>query len=211
MTPLNIYIVDDHQMVIDGIRMMLAGVPGIYVSGESNGAAHALAAFEQQQPDIVISDVSMPDISGIVFAREIKRRFPGVKILILSMFDNAHILHELRACGIEGYILKHKGREELLRALYALAEGEAYFTEELHSYLNPATGRTGDTPVNMLTAREREIVKLISSGFSSAEIAKQLFISEHTVETHRRNIYRKTSTHSAIELINLVREQNLLL
>ena len=206
MDKVKIFIVDDHQLLIDGIKLMLSGIDDFEVCGESNSAILALSQINPSKVDVVLTDISMPDMTGMEFAIKLKEKHPSIKILILSMFENAPLLKKLISIGIHGYILKHKGKEELIYAIRSILKGTRYFTEELKVHI-----RENNTAGNItLTKREIEVVVCISKGFSSPQIAKVLFISENTVETHRRNIFRKTNSHSAIELINYAKEQHII-
>jgi two-component system nitrate/nitrite response regulator NarL len=201
-----IFIVDDHQLLIDGIKLMLSGIDDFEVCGESNSAILALSKINPSMVDVVLTDISMPDMTGMEFAIKLKEKHPSIKILILSMFENAPLLKKLISIGIHGYILKHKGKEELIYAIRSILKGTRYFTEELKIHIR----ENNNTGTITLTKREIEVVVCISKGFSSPQIAKALFISENTVETHRRNIFRKTNSHSAIELINYAKEQHII-
>ena len=207
MEKIRIFIVDDHQLVIDGIKTMLAGVADFFLCGESNDAIDALMKIESVKPDIVLTDVSMPEMTGIEFSKRLKKQYPHIKILVLSMFDNGQLIKQLANTGINGYILKNKGKDELIAALKSIAGGTNYFTEEIKAHIrnNQITHEAV-----ALTSREIEIIGLTAKGLSSAQIATKLFISENTVETHRRNIYRKTNAHSAIELLNYVKAHHLM-
>ena len=206
MAKIRIYIVDDHQLLIDGIRLMLRGAEDFEICGESNSAAVALTEISEDNVDIVLTDVSMPDMTGIEFSMKLKQLYPSMKILVLSMFENAALVKKLVKCGVNGYILKHKGKDELITAIRSIINGTKYFTEELKVHIRENTLNTAVT----LTTREIEIVGFMAKGFSSIQIAKSLFISENTVETHRRNIFRKTGSHSAIELINYAKMHHLI-
>ena len=206
MDKVKIFIVDDHQLLIDGIKLMLSGIDDFEVCGESNSAILALSQITSSKVDIVLTDISMPDMTGMEFSIKLKEKHPSIKILILSMFENAPLLKKLISIGIHGYILKHKGKEELIYAIRSVLKGTRYFTEELKVHIRENNNIGNIT----LTKREIEVVVCMSKGFSSTQIAKALFISENTVETHRRNIFRKTDSHSAIELINYAKEQHII-
>ncbi|WP_293300054.1 response regulator transcription factor [Pedobacter sp. UBA4863] len=202
----NIYIIDDHQLVIDGIQLMVAG-NGINVVGSSNSAKTALEEIITLKPDLVISDISMPEITGVELVKRLKQQMPALKILMLSMFDNPTLLNDLMHSNINGFVLKNKGKDELLYAIEQIAKGHVYFSTEIMQYLL-SFKKNNNSP--HLTLREIEIIKLLDKGLNSSQMANTLFISENTVETHRRNILRKTDTHSATELLRYARDNKLI-
>lgn len=200
MNLINIYILDDHQIVIDGIKLMLENTPGMQLVGENTNPQEALAQLATVKPHVLICDVNMPGITGIELSKMLKKTHPEIHILILTMIDSVHTLNELLDSGVKGYVLKNKGREELITAIQAVAAGNNFFSTEIMKQVLTAA-KNIDKP-DKLTSREIEIIKLLAQGLSSGEIADRLFISNNTVETHRRNIMRKTNTHSTVELLN---------
>lgn len=206
MEQTNIYIVDDHQLVIDGIKLMVAE-NDINVVGSSNSASTALTEIGALKPHVVISDISMPEMSGVELVRRLKSQTPAIKILMLSMFDNPSLLSDLLHSNINGFVLKDKGKDELLYAIAQIAKGQVYFSPEIMQHL--ISFKKGNS-LPRLTLREIEIIKLLDKGLSSSQMANKLFISENTIETHRRNILRKTETHSATELLRYARDNKLI-
>lgn len=209
-----ILIVDDHQMIIDGLKSLLANNPMFEVVGHTTQPSLVLTLMADNKPDLVISDIEMPQLSGIELCRQIKLVHPEVPVLALSMYgDKAHIASALEA-GVSGYILKNTGQEELVEALLKLRSGGMFFsnevsTEMLKTFSEPKKEQEKE-PEFKLTTRETEIVKLISKELSNAEIGEQLFISERTVETHRKNIFRKTGTKSVAGLMRYAFEKKLI-
>ena len=208
MSAIRIYIVDDHQIVIDGLKLMLENTPGMTLVGDNTNPEKALEELNQLQPDVLICDVNMPGITGIELSKTLKKQHPKINILILTMIDSVHTLNELLDSGVKGYVLKNKGREELITAIQTVATGNNFFSTEIMRQVL-AAAKNIDKP-QRLTTREIEIIKLLAKGLNSNEIAEQLFISENTVETHRRNILRKTSTHSTVELINYSKSNHII-
>lgn len=206
MDETKIYIVDDHQLIIDGVKLMLADTP-YKIIGESVTASKVLHEIEELKPSIVITDISMPDITGVELSRVLKQKYPSVKILVLSMFDNPTLLNELLDSNIAGFVLKNKGKEELIYAIEQVSKGQVYFSAEIMQHLL-SLRKSSDLP--RLTLREIEIIKLLDTGLNSLQMAKRLFISENTVETHRRNVLRKTNTHSATELLRYARDNKVI-
>ncbi len=206
--PLKVYILDDHQIVIDGINLMLAGTADMQVIGQQTNAAAAMQEIAALRPDILICDVNMPDMTGIEVSKLLHKSMPSLSILILTMMDDVHVLNELLATGVKAFVLKNKGKDELINAIRTVASGNNFFSAEIMKQVLSAA-KSINKP-EKLTLREIEIIKLIASGKTSGDIAGTLFISENTVETHRRNILRKTKTHSSMELINYARQHKVI-
>lgn len=207
---IKLVLVDDHQMLLDGLAALLQGEQRFDLVGLCNNAKYALELLETTAPDIVITDINMPEISGVELTRMIRKYHPKIKVLALSMFGERSTISEMLEAGISGYILKNTGKEELINALLKVQEGGMYFsdeiTEELIKSISQKTEVKDDIQVR-LTERELEIVKLIAAEKSNLEIAALLFISERTVETHRKNIFRKTNTKGVVGLLKLAMEQ----
>jgi DNA-binding NarL/FixJ family response regulator len=213
MQKTRIFIVDDHQMLIDGLKALLKSEQDIEIAGESTNARKALDELAVIQPEIVLSDISMPDMDGIEFTRNVKKQYPHIRILALSMFNDRSMITEMIDAGASGYILKNTGKDELKQAITKIASGNFYFSDEVSGEILKAITdkqqNKDQEPVVNLTSREIEIIQLIAQELSNAEIASQLFISERTVETHRKNIFRKTNTKSVVGLIKYAIEQKI--
>lgn len=208
MSTIKLYLIDDHQIVIDGLKLMLENTPGMQLIGENTNPEKALTELNTLQPDVLICDVNMPGMTGIELSKTLSKTNPKIRILILTMIDSVHTLNELLESGVKGYVLKNKGREELITAIQTVASGNNFFSAEIMRQVL-AAAKSVDKP-QRLTSREIEIIKLLAKGLSSPAIAEKLFISENTVETHRRNILRKTNTHSTVELINYSRTNHVI-
>ncbi len=204
MSNITVHIVDDHQMLIDGLKSLLSGVDGISIIDESNNGKIALEKLQNCQPSLLLTDISMPEMNGIELCKEAKKKFPDLKVITLSMFSERSMISEMLQAGVDGYILKNTGKDELVNAIKKVYNGGMFFSDEVSAEMMKAVvpqNKTTETTEVNLTAREIEIVQLISKEMSNAEIAEKLFISERTVETHRKNIFRKTQTKSVIGLI----------
>lgn len=193
-----LFIVDDHQMVIDGLRSLLNKEEKYHVVGYCNQPLEALRLLEENPTDLLLTDINMPNMSGVELTRQVKKKFPTIKILALSMFGDSQIIREMIDAGISGYILKNTGKQELLEALNRIISGHTYFSHEVTQELMKNISTDGD---GRLTNREIEIIRLIEKELSNKQIADKLFISERTVETHRKNIFRKTNTQSIVGLL----------
>jgi DNA-binding NarL/FixJ family response regulator len=209
---LKIFIVDDHQILIDGIESMLKGVAEFEVVGKSLDGNLALNFLNENHVDVLLTDLYMPKMTGIELTQKVKKNFPEVKVLALSVSYDVSIVHDLMDAGISGFIIKTIGRDELIIAIHEVAKGNLYFSREVsNEILRSLSNRSEVEEENYhLTDREIEIVKLIAQEFSNGEIANKLCISERTVETHRKNIYRKTNTKTIVGLIKYAVERKLI-
>ncbi len=188
-------IVDDHEVVREGLRLSLSRAPHIRVVGEASDGASAIKLVERRKPDVVIMDVRMPGMDGLEATKEILKLLPDTAVLIFTAFSERSLLARGLDSGARGYILKEAPHETLLRAIERLAVGEGY----IDPALMPAF-LSGKDQTDMLTAREREILQLLADGMSNADVASKLFISQETVKSHVRHILAKleadTRTHA---------------
>lgn len=210
---MKIAIVDDHQIIIDGIEMLLGLEKNIAILKTYTDACDFLLDMREGKisPDLLLMDLMMPSMSGFECAKVLKHEFPNLKIIILSMNCDPKVVYELvEKIKIEGYLSKNVNRQDLVRALQDVQLGYIHLSDEAEMALNQFQRKIIDYPQIILTAREKQIVKLMIDGLTNKEISNVLFISESTVETHRKNIYRKTETHSLPKLIQAVANLNLL-
>ena len=195
---IRLVIVDDHPLVRDGLRARLSVVAGLQVVGEAASGAEALALADADAPDLMLVDVGMRGMNGIELATVLRQRHPGIRVLMLSMYDTReYVLSAIRA-GARGYVLKESPTEEIIAAISAVWAGGNYFSAQVSSLVM----RTGST-VPQLTAREHEILLLLAHGRSNKIVARQLDISVRTVETHRLSLRRKLGVDSASELLKI--------
>lgn len=209
---LKIFIVDDHQILIDGIESMLKGVAEFEVVGKTLDGNLALDFLSQNYVDILLTDLYMPKMTGMELTRRVKKLFPEVKVLALSVSYDVSIVHDLMDAGISGFIIKTIGRDELIEAIQQIAKGNVYFSREVSNEILRSLSIRSDAEEGnyRLTEREIEIVKHLAQEYSNSEMAKKLCISERTVETHRKNIYRKTNTKTVLGLIKYATERKLI-
>ena len=188
-------IVDDHEVVREGLRLSLSRAPHIRVVGEAADGESAVELAERRRPDVVIMDVRMPGMDGLEATRQLAERAPESKVLIFTAYSERSLLGRGLESGAKGYILKEAPHQTLVRAIEKVAQGEGY----VDPALMPAF-LTGKDSSDMLTTREREILQLLADGMSNADVAKQLFISQETVKSHVRHILTKleadTRTHA---------------
>lgn len=207
MDKVKVCLVDDHAILLDGVKSLLDATDEYEVVAAASNAEDAILYLQNNQVDILISDYSLPGMDGLGLVRVMQKIKPEVKIIIMSMHDEAHLVKEILKEGIKGYLLKKDSQKELTAALEQVRAGKTYLSNEISNLLivnlqNPDEGK-------LLTEREREILKLIATEYTNRDIAEALFISERTVETHRKNIFRKTKTGSLVGLIKFAYANNL--
>lgn len=205
---MRVVLVDDHAIMLDGIKGILSNEEELDVVYTANRAEDALSYFKVNQADLLITDFNMPGMDGLALIHAVKRIVPSIKIIVLSMHDEVHLTKEILKSGVNGYVLKKDTQQELLTAIQEVQQGKVYLSNDINKLLI----RNLDQPEDgkLLTDREREIVKLIAKEYNNKEIAEELFISERTVETHRKNIFRKTGTSSLVGLIKFAYSNNLI-
>ncbi|MEP3389625.1 MAG: response regulator transcription factor [Reichenbachiella sp.] len=199
----DILIVDDHQMFIDGIESLLIGQDKFRIKHHANDGQTALDLLEEHQVDILISDLSMPGMSGAELVQIVKEKYHDIKVLVLSMHNNRETVGEILMSEAEGYILKNTGKKELLNALDRITEGSTFYSKAVMSLMLEKIQKQKQVAqeTQCLTERELEILQLIVQEFSSEEIADHLFISKRTVDTHRKHILKKTESKTIVGLI----------
>jgi len=208
---ISLAIVDDHQIVIDGLKSLLEGHPNFIVKIESNHPEMMEGILAKNKVDILLTDIMMPIMNGAQLAKMVKNNHPKIKILALSMSGQGDLVNQMiDDSDIAGYVLKNLGKQELITALEKIAGGGVYFSEEVLEEMIKATERKKTSEEVHLTMREVEIIRLIEKEFNNKQIADALFISERTVETHRKNIFRKTQTSGLIGLIKYAYEHKLI-
>ena len=196
--PVRLAIVDDHPLVRDGLRARLSVVAGLEVIGEAASGAQALELAAAQLPDLMLIDVGMRGMNGIELANALRERYPSIKVLMLSMYDNReYVISAIRA-GARGYVLKESPTEDILAAISAVWAGGNYFSAPVSTLVEQAAGSAPQ-----LTGREHEILLLLAHGSSNKVVARQLDISVRTVETHRLSLRRKLGVDSASELLKI--------
>ena len=195
---INILLVDDHAIVIDGIASLLSANPDFCITGKAGNGTEAIAFLENNKADIIITDYSMGEIDGLSLIRYLKKNHPDVKIIVLTMHDEPTIVHEVLRSGVDSYILKKYTHSELETAIKVIMDGGQFWSPEVNKILLRKMEPETNTQI---TAREMEVLKLMINEMSSREIAEKLFISERTVETHRKNLFRKTNSTNVVGLI----------
>lgn len=200
MTPYQIILADDHQLLREAIKKNIAEIADFQVVGEAGDGLELLQLLEKSIPDLILLDISMPRFNGIEAAGEIKKRYPTVKILILTMIKSREFIHRALEIGVNGYLLKENAFSDLISAIRTIQNGNNYLSPLIaDQMMQIVAGRV--RPENPLTKREALVLQLLSEGKSSREIAELLFISIHTVNCHRSNIKRKLNLKKVADLI----------
>lgn len=203
-------LVDDHQIVIDGLLSLLKGHDNFGFAFATTDPTEVITLLKQHKVDILLTDVMMQKMPGNELARLVREHFPHIKILALSMSSQGDMVNDMiNDADISGYVIKNIGKQELINALDTIAKGNIYFSEEVINELQRISQRKKKNEEAHLTEREIEIITLIEKEYNNKQIAEALFISERTVETHRKNIFRKTNTNSVIGLIKYAYEHKL--
>ncbi|MCX6026916.1 MAG: response regulator transcription factor [Chloroflexi bacterium] len=208
-----VLIADDHAIVRAGLRTLIASEEGLELVGEAAGGYEAIAMVEKARPDVLVLDLSMPDLDGISVTRNIKPRFPDLRILVLTLHEDEALLKEAIKAGAVGYILKRAAEAELISAIQVILRGDLYIDP---SMIRTLLGEPRQVPslqttsVETLTSREKEILKLIVDGYTNRQIGTHLNISIRTVEGHRANISDKLGLHSRVELVRYAREHGMI-
>lgn len=201
MKLIDIYIADDHKMFTDGVELILASEPEINVLGVARNGKQLLGLLHSQPANVVLLDITMPEMDGMATAEEIIKLYPAVKVMMLTMHNTIDHVVPMVKMGVHGYLLKNTGKTELVNAIKQLHENGQYYSGEVATKL--AAGiREHEEKTIKLTAREKEILQLVFDGLSTLEISEKLFLSHRTVETHRSNLLSKTETKNTAQLIN---------
>ena len=208
MNQIKIILVDDHQLVRDGIKSLISDSFGIDIIGEASNSVELFKLLHLAIPDVILMDISLPNMSGIEITKILKKDYPKIKILMLSMYTSEDFIFNGLKAGINGYLPKNTTRDELLLAIEEVNNGNEYFSKSisniiLKSFVNSAKygNNATDDKLSILTKRETEILKLVVEGVSNQHIADQLFISIRTVETHKTSIMKKLELNNTIDLV----------
>ncbi|AWM34410.1 response regulator [Hymenobacter nivis] len=213
---IRLMLADDHAILRDGLRALLAAEPGIELVGEASNGAELLTLLASTPADVILVDVNMPVLDGFETTTELQQRFPEAKVLVLSMLDHEHYVLRMLQAGALGYVLKNAAFQEITYAIRTVAAGQRFLCSEIGLnmlYKAAGGGPTGSSELAEpaggvgLTARELEVLKLIAEGLTNSEVADKLFTSKRTIETHRQNIIGKTGAKNTAALIKLAVRQ----
>lgn len=200
-----VLLADDHAILREGLRMVLDAQPQIKVVGEADDGREAVEMAESLHPDVVVMDIAMPNLNGLEATRQIKRRHPEIKVVILTMHENQQYLMQIVKAGATGAVLKRSAGTELLTAINAAAHGQSYFSPAIASMMledyRVRLNENGVDNPDVLTEREREVLQLVAEGKTNQEIAEDLVLSIKTVQTHRAHIMQKLGAHDRTDLV----------
>ena len=210
--PIRVLIGDDHTIVRTGVRLLLEAEDDIEVVGEAGDGNEVVALTETLQPDVIIMDIAMPVMDGLEATRQIKARWPGINILVLTMHRTDEYFFEMLKAGASGYVLKGAETSELIKAIQIVSRGEVFLYPTMaqrlvQGYIGAVSDNSDDGP--SLSPREMEILQLLADGYSNNEIAEKLVISPSTVHTHRSNLFGKLGLSTRHELIQYARQRGL--
>lgn len=207
-SPIKVLLVDDHHIILDGLTSLLETDPQFNIIASLQSGEQVLEFLKRDQPDILLTDYSLPGMTGLELFKKVRLIFPKIKVAILSMHDEASLVRNILKEGVNGYLLKSIQQFELRNALKQIAMGYPYVSPEITRIMMTELNQP-EQKGDLLTEREREILRLIAKEYSNKQMAEKLFISERTVETHRKNIFRKTNTNTLVGLIKFAFEHNL--
>ena len=214
MDKLRVIVADDHHILLDGLNALLQKQKDIEIAGLFNNGKEVYEALPNLNVDVALVDINMPKMGGLELTEKIKKEFPSINIIVLSMYDDAGHIMEMIDAGVSGYLLKNVTDKELLEAIRTVATGKLYFSsevsEKITSFVMHQQRKADEIEAAKLTDREIEILKLISEEYSNSKIAETLFISERTVETHRKNMLRKTNNKTIVGLLKYALERQII-
>ncbi len=203
---IKVFIVDDHYMIIEGIHSLLQYQKDMEWLGHAMTAASCLAFLQEQQPDVILMDINLPDISGIDLCKVVKTNYPNIHIIGLSSFNQQSFIQKMLDNGASGYLLKNATQEELVYAIKAVNEGEIFLSDEAELTVQ----KNENSKIPIVTRREKEVLLLIADGLTNNEIASKLFISITTVDTHRKNLLAKFEVKNTASLIRMAAQTQLI-
>lgn len=207
----NILIVDDHKLFGEGLASLIGTEKENIVVGIITRGAEVMQYIEKLSVDIVFMDVELPDANGLDLAKKIKLRYPSVAVITLTMHNSPEILKEVVEIGIAGYMVKSSGKDEILQAIKIVTSGQKYYSPEvINNMISSSVSESNTHGKVIITQREREVLKLVVQGKSTNEISEQLFISKHTVDTHRKNLLSKLNVKNTAELVQIAINEKLI-
>lgn len=215
MEEINVFVVDDHQIFLDGIVSLLYDEPNIKIVGTAHNGKEAIDRIKSTRVDVVLMDINMPEMDGIEATKQLKKIKPDIKILMLTMHSEARFIKECLEIGAKGYVMKNISKDDLLKAIETVNQDKSYLDQDSQEKLISAISNTDDDDRNydelaaQITQRELEILQLIALGLTSQDIANKLFISKNTVETHRKNMLAKLNVNNTAALLKIAYKKGL--
>ncbi len=206
MEKINILIVDDHPMVLEGLKSLLSGLNYVHMAGIASNAFEAMDIIKNTAVEVAIVDINLPDINGIELTKKIKTEYPAIKILAMSTFKERSYISQMIQNGASGYLVKSASKEEIEEAILAAYEGKLYLSMDIN---NVDVNTALHTQLPAISTREKEVLVLIAEGLTNQQIAAKLFISLHTVDSHRKNLLIKFEANNTATLIKLAVKYNI--
>ena len=210
---IRVLIVDDHRIVIDGLKLLLQQVGNVVVVATVSDGLEALQVLEQENIDVVLLDINMPKLNGIETSKRIKEKYQDTDVIALTMIQEASMIRKMLKAGAAGYLMKNVGKEELIKAIYSVHEGNNYYASEVSDIIFQdlqGEQKKSKSLYPQLSRREKQILKMILDELTTGEIAEKLHISFGTVETHRRNIMNKLGARNTAGMVRIALENRLL-
>lgn len=205
---ISVFIVDDHPLIVEGLSNAIQNMPGIILAGHAKNAADCLQYFVSNDADLILMDINLPDIKGTELCKLMKHKKPIIKIIALSNINDGNYINAVIENGAEGYLLKNSDKTEIEEAIKTVCNGSFYLNHEVNSIYQAAKQRKNSLP--NLTKREKQILLLITNGFTNNQIAEKLFVSIDTVDTHRKNLHTKLNVKNTAQLIKAAVENDLM-
>jgi DNA-binding NarL/FixJ family response regulator len=202
-----VFIVDDHNVIIEGILSLLQNSDENIVVGTAQNATNCLYFLEKNKVDVILMDINLPDMNGLDLCKQVKKTYPEIKILALSIFNQISYINRMISNGASGYLLKNITKDELLQAINAVMEGRTYHSFEVNETIKIFKNNAGNLPI--LTKRETDILKLVAAGLTNPQIGEKLFISPDTVDSHRKNLHSKLGVNNTAMLVRYAIENGL--
>jgi DNA-binding NarL/FixJ family response regulator len=206
-TTIDIAVVDDHPMVLEGMRAMLSEISFVRLLGLCKNAFETIELIKNQMPDVLITDINMPEVNGIALAQKLAKEYPSVKVLAMSTYKERSYVGQMIQHGATGYVLKSASKEEIEAAILDVYEGKLYVSEDIGW---SAKEQSDLAKIPALSSREKEILLLIAEGLPNPKIAEKLFLSLHTVDTHRKNLLTKFGVSNTASLIHIASKNNII-
>jgi DNA-binding NarL/FixJ family response regulator len=206
---ISVFIVDDHPVVIEGIRALIQNEKDIEWAGHAMNAQSCLGFFVNNTAHVILMDINLPDTGGVELCGIIKEKYPGIMVLGLSTFNQGLYIKKMMENGASGYILKNAPREELIEAIHAVYGGNIYFSGEVGQALQEYQ-RSSKIEIPVLSRREKEVLELIAEGYTNPQIAEKIFVSQFTVDSHRKNLLAKLNVKNTASLIRFAVEHKLI-
>lgn len=203
-----VFLVDDHAIVIEGIYSLLQNEKEIEVAGYANNGENCLHFFAHHTADVILMDISLPDMNGIELCALVRKKWPEVLIIALSTFNQGTYVRKMMEAGASGYLLKNAGKHEFIEAIKTVVHGKTYFSSDAKLALKADLHLQNDIPP--LTKREKEVLSLIAEGFTNVQMAEKLFISADTIDSHRKNLHTKLNVKNTAMLIRVAIERRLI-